>query len=707
VPNGAADNISSLVSTEVDIRGGYDLVLSASSDEVAAGCGERSACVNEYGRENDFSHVITGTVSAAGSSRYTLVLTLYKVGSNAAVRQVLNTLDRSPDSLLEGIPDLVVELLTGQRPVREEEAPKAARSKASLFNDGDDFNDELSPADDDESDEREDQSERKWMERDRHGRLTQPVGSEDDPLGLDEIDDLDLDLDELSSDHQTKKRAARAEREAAARAAHAEEERLAQVAEDERDKRLREQEIRDRAEERDRERLRREEEQRIAEERDRRKEEQRRRSRAEERSERERERARAEERSERERERARAEERSERERERARAEERSERERERERERARTEERRDREREAARSEARRAQERERERLEAEERERREELERYEDDDEEDVTIDAGIIIIESDQEEEGDDEDEEFIILIEEDDDEEPDYNRFDDRQDEQRYEDDRDYRDDRDDQAERDDRDYRDDLVERDDRDYRDDQTDRDRRDDRRSANSSRDRQRSGTDRNERSRSSRIGGYGSGQDDGGRIRGNARTTRNSSKTGRPPGAVRAFVGYNNYYLSFLKMGVEGSVYVLPALSLDFGVEAWMLWLREGEDLHLAARVLPNFLVGASYRMNVHHVIKPFVGGDVGTVIYAQKVEVAGSEIVARTPLFALVVAAKGGAEFELPKNFGLFVSVRVGVSISGDLEQDGLADIQQYVNETWSPTRVFFNVGFGARYRF
>ena len=99
--------------------------------------------------------------------------------------------------------------------------------------------------------------------------------------------------------------------------------------------------------------------------------------------------------------------------------------------------------------------------------------------------------------------------------------------------------------------------------------------------------------------------------------------------------------------------------------------------------------------------------MKPFVGGDVGTVIYAQKVEVAGSEIVARTPLFALVVAAKGGAEFELPKNFGLFVSVRVGVSISGDLEQDGLADIQQYVNETWSPTRVFFNVGFGARYRF
>ena len=159
--------------------------------------------------------------------------------------------------------------------------------------------------------------------------------------------------------------------------------------------------------------------------------------------------------------------------------------------------------------------------------------------------------------------------------------------------------------------------------------------------------------------------------------------------------------------MSFLKLGLEGSIYVLPALSLDFGVEAWMLWLREGEDLHLAARVLPNFLVGASYRMNVHHVVKPFVGGDVGTVIYAQKVEVAGSAIIARTPLFALVVAAKGGAEFELPKNFGLFVSARVGVSISGDLEQDGLADIQQYVNETWSPTRVFFNAGFGARYRF
>jgi hypothetical protein len=155
--------------------------------------------------------------------------------------------------------------------------------------------------------------------------------------------------------------------------------------------------------------------------------------------------------------------------------------------------------------------------------------------------------------------------------------------------------------------------------------------------------------------------------------------------------------------LSFLRAGLEGNIYVLPALSLDFSVEAWMLWveLPEGEDdeRRMEGRVLPNFLVGASYRMRPHPVVKPFVGGDIGTVIYAQNPD--------RTPLFALVIAAKGGSEFDLPKNFGLFVTARVGVSISGDLEQDGIADIQQWVNETWSPTRVFFNIGAGALYRF
>ena len=681
VPNGAAENIASLVSTEIDIRGGYDLVISASSDEVASGCGERSACVDEYGNENDFVHVITGSVSTAGAKRYTLVLTLYKVGSASAIRQVLNTLDRSPDALLDGIPDLVVELLTGQRPVHEEDKPQdSAKGSSKLFSDGDDFSDSADPSDNDELQESEEQDERKWMERDRHGRLTQPVDGEEDPLGLDEIDDLDLDLDELSTDHQSKKRKQRGEREAAARAALAEEERLAQVAKEERNRRMREREIRERERQRDEQRLEEQEQRRIAEERQRRRQDEQRRSRDEQRREQEREQAQEERRREEQRELRARERREEKDRERER-----DRERQRERERREAEEldREERDRRSARArfeEDQRAEERRR--REERDRDRRDREERY-DEDEEDITLDAGIIIIESDDEdEEGEDESGGFGILIEEDsdEDEEPDYNRGEDR-------------------------DYDRDLDEREDFNIdqrRDERSRRDRRD-------QKPRGGYGSSRNERSRETRATDYDLDRNERSRIRPSRADSKREEprKSGRPPGSIHAFVGYNYYYLSFLRAGVEGNIYVLPALSLDFSVEAWMLWLREGEDLRLAARVLPNFLVGASYRMSFHPVVKPFVGGDVGTVIYAQKVEVSESQVIAKTPLFALVIAAKGGCQFDLPKNFGLFVTARVGVSISGDLEQDGLADIQQYVNETWSPTRVFFNIGAGALYRF
>ena len=673
VPQGAAENIASLVSTEVDIRGGYDLVLSAADDEVAAGCGERSACVDEYGRANSFSHVVTGSVSSAGSKRYTLVLTLYKMGSAAAVRQVLNTMSRSPDSLLNGIPDLVVELLTGQRPVHEEDKPSNDRnSKAGLFTDGDEFGDDenLGGSEQAGSNGETDGEDRKWMERDRNGRLTQPTSGEEDPLGLDDLDlDLDLDLDELSSDHQVKKRKERGEREAKARAAHAEEERLAEIAAQERQPRK---------QEREDERLEREEERRIVEERARRSDQEQSRIRKDERRRREREQTADDER---------------RERQRKRAQDDDLRQQEQERREAEADERKESERRDARARF------EEDRL-SKERARREDREserasysRDDEDEGEGPTLDAGIIIIESDDGE-GEDEGGDFGILIEEDDDDdEPAYNRGDDERDD---ENERDYESASDYKSERDNEDERDDYEE----------INIDRRGNRGSLR----------DQSKRDSSS---GYGSARPTpersdvperlaiGRNSRGSARSQSPKTSSGRPPGAIRAFVGYNNYYLSFLKMGVEGSIYILPALSLDLGVEAWMLWLREGEDLHLAARVLPNFLIGASYRMRFHPVIMPFVGGDVGTVIYAQKVEIADNEIIAKTPLFALVVAAKGGCEFNLPKNFALFLSLRVGVSISGDLEQDGLADIQQYVNETWSPTRVFFNIGAGAMYRF
>jgi len=664
VPNGAADNIFSLVSAEIDIRGGYDLVLSASPDEVQSGCGERTTCISAYGSESDFEHVITGSVSTAGRTRYTLVLTLYLVRTGKAIRQVVNTLDRSPESLLDGIPDLVVELLTGQRPVHEEDKgnPRAGGNKAALFADGDDFGDDdqrsSAPSVDSQKEEK-----KQWMERDRHGRLTQPIDETQDPLGLDDVDDLDLDLDELSSEHQQKKRKNRKEREDAARARHAEDERLARVAEEERDRRDEERIRRQQQRARDEERLRRDEERRIEEEREGRRAEARRREDREDREDREREQLVDERRR------------------------RDERERERRSDEERRRDERDRERRIAEA-------RFQEEAEAEERERRSSRDRYQAD-EEDVTLDAGIIIIESDDEE--DEVDGDFEILIEADDGEpeERSYDRRDQEPERRGYEE-RSY-----DRPRQEDSSSYEERNERRSRSYdepnEEEELNIDRRyDTSRSPRDSRNASGYSSSRNSRSEGSREADS--------RSRAGASTTRQPQ---RPPGAIRASVGYNYFYLSFLRLALEGNIYVLPSLSLDLEVQAWMLWLRTGEDLHLAARVLPNFLIGASYRMRFHPIVRPFIGGDVGTVVYATKEETSNNDIIRKTPLFALTLAVKGGSDFELGKNFGIFVSARVGVSISGDLEQDGLADIQQYVNETWSPTHAFFNVGVGARYRF
>ncbi len=677
VPNGAAENIASLVSTEVDIRGGYDLVLSAGPGEVKGGCGKSSACITAYGGKNSFQHVITGNVASAGRSRYSLTLTLYDVASGRAIRQVRETLDRDPDSLLDGIPDLVVELLTGKRPSREEQQPEAASGEQStLFSDDDEFGDDSGDSGAGSGAGGGDKKRQEWLERDRHGRRTNPASAEEDPLGLDDFD-LDLDLDELSSDRQKQKSKQRSEREESARVRRQEEERLAEIAAEEERRRKAERERRE-------EEFRREEErQRRADKRDREEErliQEERRRRREEELAREEDRQRDEER-----ERRRVQ--KERERRRAEAEERNREEQREEAERQRYDER---ERRLARA---RLQE------EAEEEERRRRRQRDRSDEEDDVTLDAGIIIIES--EDDGDEgyeevasteqgeEDGDFGILIEEDSDE-PEERSYGDRDERGSNEDRSSYRDD--DERSRDTGygrrgEEEQQRLSRRNRSYEDNDSEEELNLDRRHDDSR------GSARSEYGRSSRSG--------------SSSRVRTSGKRERPAGTIRASVGYNYFYLSFLKMGIEGSIYVLPNLSLDLGVEAWMLWLTEGEELSPAARVLPNFLVGASYRMNFHPVVRPFVGGDVGTVIYAQKVEVSDSGSERKVPLFSLTLAARGGSEFILSNWFGLYASARVGVSISGDLEQDGLADIQQYVNETWSPTRVFFNIGVGALVRF
>ncbi|MBN93158.1 MAG: hypothetical protein CL928_03685, partial [Deltaproteobacteria bacterium] len=121
VGRGAADNIGSLVSTEVDIRGGFELVLGIDPEKVKSGCSTNSSCLQSLGRSEGFDKLVSGSVSARGSKEYIIRAELHDVGSGRLVRSVSRTLDRSPDSLLDEIPGMAEELLTGERPIEEDE----------------------------------------------------------------------------------------------------------------------------------------------------------------------------------------------------------------------------------------------------------------------------------------------------------------------------------------------------------------------------------------------------------------------------------------------------------------------------------------------------------------------------------------------------------------------------------------------------------
>lgn len=265
VDQGAADNIASLVSSELDIAGDWELVISAAASEITEGCGSSKSCWQAFGKGEGHDHVITGQVGKAGDE-YAVTAFLYEVSSGRLVREVKKTVSRKPDVLLDQIPALATELATGEK-VDEEEDASASAKPAFEEPDFDEF-------EEDEEEAEEDQP--KWMNRDRRGRLIKSDDYEEEEDPFDDLGDEDLDLDELDSGTQRKKAEERREREAREAARKAEEERERRIAEEE--ERRREDERRRRlAEERRRE----EEERRAEEEERRRRDEEEKRARAE------------------------------------------------------------------------------------------------------------------------------------------------------------------------------------------------------------------------------------------------------------------------------------------------------------------------------------------------------------------------------------------------------------------------------------------
>ncbi len=751
VTDGAATNITSLVSTELDFRGGWTIVVTASKQEITDGCGADQACLMAFGKGESHDGVVTGTIATEGSDKYRITARWYEVGTGRMKREVSQAINRKADLLIEEVPGLVTELLTGVAPVSADEADEeTADDFASL--------DEIDFDDLDEEEEDEPRVKVKAKpKRDNRGRRREPVEETADPFGLD-VDDLD-DLEEVEreNERERERERARAEREEDERRAREEERRRAErIAEERRAEEEAAEQAREQRRERERRARARAEREREEEERQARAEQRRR-----EREEEERRGRQAREREE-ERERARA------------ARERREREEAEERDR-RAREREEREREARVAQEARSREERREAAEREDRERREQLaearrlerererERREADDDDDDTdyaavelgsaLDAGAISFASDDEEEGyvgfvmedaaeEEDDDGPLISMEpadEDDEDEDDEPEVGDLVTGGGYDDpgarrranaaDR--------RADRDDRYSRarsfgssssdDDDDDDDDDGYRsvgDDEDEDDRlasRDDS-VVDRSRSRSRSRSRDDDRDGTYRYRPAGSDEDDldedddrdsysSRRSTGRASATKRTSDPGaRRHISIRGSGGFSHYYLFFGQYGLELGIFPIDALSIDVGGEGWSLslteqaeddageplWDENGEAITTTElRTLPHFSIGASWRGNFHRVIKPYAGGDVGAIMYATEKHSDGSS----TPRFGVTGMAKGGADFMITKVIGAHVGVRVGVAYSPLVEE--------LVYFEWNPVTFVFNLKAGLTLAF
>ncbi|MEE2828131.1 MAG: hypothetical protein VX498_03000 [Myxococcota bacterium] len=663
VNSGATDNITSLVSSEVDIRGGFGLVLTASRDEVKSSCGSKVDCIKDFGSKNGYDRVVAGRVSNSGSSSYRIKVQIYEVSSGTMIREVEAKVSRDPGEMVGAIPDLVIELLTGKPPVEEEEVeetlPTPRFEEANFDEEDEDLADSSVPETKARSTGKK--KGRSSAARDRRGRLVSKIEDEDededDPLDFDELDDLNLD--DITEDSQRKRARDRKDREDREEARLQEEERLAARAEEEErrreEERQRIEEERRAEEERVRERDRRESEYRRIEE-ERRVEEERKRRAEEDRARRDRER-----------------------RDRARADaERRERE----------------ERVASRA---RKQEREKKRVD-------DEPEDYEDYDldEEDlevieiessISLGSGLIVVEVDEE---DDDELKAGDIVSYDEDEDSSDSRWDSRgsnQDETETsygyerssskESPSSYRS----QSSSRDRSYN--STDRDyDRDYDDETADRNSASSSSTAEFGRSRDRSS---GYSSRSTRSGGQA--------------TARNSTSK-RPLVNIKAGAGWTAYYpetltLGMFNYGFEASVFALPWLSIDAGANFWSVSLVEYDEQGNAlrtVRTLPSFVAGVSWHGTFHKVIRPYAGIDLGALLYAQAIVNTGTSTQVR-PLFAPLVAADFGCDFIIIPNFGVYVGVKLGGSYA--------ARVQETVNSSWDPNTGLAEVWAGALVQF
>ena len=110
-------NITSLVVSEVDIQGDFEFTMQHGAEEFDNGCPASTSCLTKFADNNGYERLIVGSVlDGSSDDAFKIKLRLYDPSGRSFERTLEDEVHTSPEQMLNEIPPIVGELLTGVRP---------------------------------------------------------------------------------------------------------------------------------------------------------------------------------------------------------------------------------------------------------------------------------------------------------------------------------------------------------------------------------------------------------------------------------------------------------------------------------------------------------------------------------------------------------------------------------------------------------------
>ncbi|MED5370020.1 MAG: hypothetical protein VX899_03315 [Myxococcota bacterium] len=132
-----ANNVTSLVSSELDFSSSYEMAteLDSKPSSLTLSCLNKASCLKAIGRNAGTDFLVAGSIANAGEE-YDLYLVLLDVNQGTYVRKVTRKVDSSPSGLADAMGGVVRELTTGETPGQKADAT-ASVDDFDMFSDED------------------------------------------------------------------------------------------------------------------------------------------------------------------------------------------------------------------------------------------------------------------------------------------------------------------------------------------------------------------------------------------------------------------------------------------------------------------------------------------------------------------------------------------------------------------------------------------